>query len=199
MLPDDSDGDLSRRAVLAGAVFIAIASLTATAQTTQTALTPDQLGLLEAFVDRLIPSDELGPGAKDAGVANYINRALADWLTAEKGAFIDWLTAIDTYARRAYVAGFAEISTASRDSVITAMEAGKATGFDNASNAFDRIRRLTLEGMFGDPYYGGNKDFIGWDLIGYPGAVLGSNPEMQKIGVKLKPLHTSAYGGGHGH
>jgi hypothetical protein len=34
-------------------------------------------------------------------------------------------------------------------------------------------------------------------LIGYPGAVLGSTQEMQQMGGRLPPLHTSAYGEEH--
>jgi hypothetical protein len=60
------------------------------------------------------------------------------------------------------------------------------------------MRRLTLEGTFGDPYYGGNKGFAGWDLIRYPGARLVVSLEEQKM-APIKPTHVSAWGSNHGH
>jgi len=74
------------------------------------------------------------------------------------------------------------------------MEDGKIDAFENSAVIFSRLHRLTLEGMFSDPYYGGNQAYIGWDLIGYPGAVMSSTAQMQQMGGRLPPLHTSAYG-----
>jgi gluconate 2-dehydrogenase gamma chain len=51
----------------------------------------------------------------------------------------------------------------------------------------------TLEGTFGDPYYGGNRDFIGWELIGYPGLRLAVTAEQQRMDAELEPLQSSAY------
>ena len=82
------------------------------------------------------------------------------------------------------------------------MESGSAEGFPNARAFFNRARRLTMEGMFGDPYYGGNKNFAGWDLIRYPGPRLATTQDDQKMGVEIKPYHHSAYGAAgenHGH
>ena len=56
--------------------------------------------------------------------------------------------------------------------------------------------------MFGDPYYGGNKNFAGWDLIRYPGPRLATSPDDQKMGVEIKPYHirrTAHAGENHGH
>ena len=66
---------------------------------------------------------------------------------------------------------------------------------------FRSIRRLTLEGMFGDPSYGGNKNFAGWDLIRYPGAKMLSTPQDQRMSAAPVPYRKELYskGGGHGH
>jgi hypothetical protein len=53
--------------------------------------------------------------------------------------------------------------------------------------------------MFSDPYYGGNKNFAGWDLIRYPGIRLAVGPEDQKMKTLPALNHKSAYGGEHGH
>src|SRR5205823_14632433 len=106
----------------------------------------------EAFVDALIPRDENGPGAVESGVANYIDRAFGSYLAAEKSAFLEGLAAVDALARGTHGAGFAELAPGARDAVLTALETDLAPGFPAGSGAFfTRLRRLTLEGMFGDP------------------------------------------------
>ncbi len=198
---DNENGDISRRSVIASAAIIPVTAIASAAQssTLEPALSPAQIRTLEAFVDRLIPKDELGPGAAECGVANYINRSLGDYLAGEKTAFIAGLEATDAFARRTQGRAFAELSPEKQDAVLTAMDNGTATGFDDARAFFGRVRRLTLEGMFGDPSYGGNKNFAGWDLIRYPGPRLAVSPDDQKMGVTIKPLRSSAYGSGHGH
>jgi gluconate 2-dehydrogenase gamma chain len=204
-MPEDKGADLSRRAVLAGAAIIPVAALTASAQTpappTPSALSDAQLRLLAAFVDRLIPKDELGPSASESGVPEYINRSLGDYLAGEKAAFIEGLESTDAFARRSQNRPFVELPSDQQDALLTSMESGSAEGFPNARAFFNRARRLTLEGMFGDPYYGGNKNFAGWDLIRYPGPRLATTADDQKMGVDIKPYHHSAYGaaGEHGH
>jgi hypothetical protein len=195
---DKQAGNISRRSVIASAALVPVAAITSAAQP-ESALSAAQLRTLEAFVDRLIPKDELGPGATESGVAVYINRSLADYLAPEKAAFIAGLEATDAFARRTEDRAFAELSPEKQDAVLTAMDNGTAAGFQDARAFFGRVRRLALEGMFGDPSYGGNRNFAGWDLIRYPGPRLAVSPEDQKMGVAIKPLHSSAYGNGHGH
>ena len=194
-------GEISRRAVIASAAIVPVAALTATAQTPPpSALSDVQLRILAAFVDRIIPKDELGPSASECDVPVYINRALGDYLAGEKPAFIEGLEATDSLARRTQNAAFADLSPDKQDALLTAMDNGSADGFPNARAFFNRARRLALEGMFGDPYYGGNKNFAGWDLIKYPGPRLATSADDQKMGVDIKPYHHSAYGGAdHGH
>jgi gluconate 2-dehydrogenase gamma chain len=191
--------DLTRRSVIAGATLIPATALTATAQAPATALTPAQKKILEAFVDRLAPKDELGPGAVECGAANYIDRQLAGYLAAEKETLTAGVAAVDAYARTAHGAPLAELAAEQKDAVLTAVENGSATGVPNARAFFNRVRRLTLEGMFGDPDYGGNTNFAGWDLIRYPGPRLVVAAEDQKMDTPPKPYRNSAYGSNHGH
>jgi gluconate 2-dehydrogenase gamma chain len=195
--------EISRRAVIVSAALVPVAALTVAAQTPPpSALSDAQLRLLAAFVDRLIPKDELGPSASECDVPVYINRALGDYLAGEKTALVEGLDATDALARRTQNAAFADLTPAQQDALLTSMDNGDADGFPNARAFFNRARRLALEGMFGDPYYGGNKNFAGWDLIKYPGPRLATSADDQKMGVEIKPYHHSAYGasgGNHGH
>ena len=55
------------------------------------------------------------------------------------------------------------------------------------------VRTHTMQGTFGDPFYGGNANFVGWDLLGYPGLRLAVTADEQRLGAKLTPTHRSAY------
>ena len=55
------------------------------------------------------------------------------------------------------------------------------------------MRAHTWKGTFGDPYYGGNANFVGWDLLGYPGVRTYVSPDEQRLNVVVKPNHKSAY------
>ncbi len=176
---------ITRRGVLASTAFVPLAALTASAQAPANALSPDQLKTLEAFIDRLCPKDETGPGAVEMGAAIYIDRVLAGPNAGEKAAFLDGLANVESLARSTHKSAFAELTPEQRDQLLT--------GIEN-SPFFNRVRRLTLEGMFSDPYYGGNKNFAGWDLIRYPGPRLAVAPEDQKMSTPPKPYRRSAYG-----
>jgi gluconate 2-dehydrogenase gamma chain len=199
------DQKFSRRSVIASAALVPLSALTSRAQPAATALSSTERQILEAFMDRLVPKDELGLGAVECGAASYIDQQLAGALAAEKTNFIAGLVAIDAFARRAHEAPFATLSADKRDAVITAMDTGSAAGFPNARAVFARIRRLTLEGMFSDPHYGGNTNFAGWDIIRYPGPRLAVGPAEQSMTSEIKPYRKSAWptsgnstGGDHG-
>jgi gluconate 2-dehydrogenase gamma chain len=187
---------ISRRTVIAGA-FIPVTAIAAAAKTT---LTAPQRKTLEAFANRLVPHDEYGSSASEAGAVEYIDRSLGDYLAEEKPALLKGLAALDSFAQRTYDARFAELTPSRQDEALTAMENNAAEGFEPDSRTFFlRIRQLTMEGMFGDPFYGGNRAYAGWDLIRYPGPRLAVGPDEQKIGVEIKPVRTSARGGDHSH
>jgi gluconate 2-dehydrogenase gamma chain len=207
MFPDDEDArELSRRDLIATAAFVPLVALTGatpaaaqTATAAPAALTAPQMKILEAFVERLIPKDELGPSAAEAGAQIYIDRALAGPNAGEKASFVEGLAAIDEFAKSSQGAAFADLAPEKRDAVITAFENGSVQAYSNARQFFGRARRLTLEGMFGDPYYGGNKNFAGWDLIRYPGPRPATSPDDQKMNVEPKPYRVSAWGAKYGH
>ena len=77
---------------------------------------------------------------------------------------------------------------------MTDMEAGVATGFvPNSSGFFNLLRTHTIQGTFSDPYYGGNANFVGWDLIDYPGVRTAVSADQQRLDADLEPNHRSAY------
>lgn len=159
-------------------------------------LTASEADLLDAVVDRLIPADALGPGARDARVVHYIDRALGGALAASRQTYAAGLASLDRYSQSLRGTHFLELSNSDKDSVLIDVEAGSATGFAGGSAQFFRtVLTHTRQGMFGDPYYGGNANFIGWDLLGYPGVrtmVTAADQQAYERG-ELKPNHRSAY------
>jgi gluconate 2-dehydrogenase gamma chain len=172
-------------------------------------LTATEADLLEAIVARLIPTDASGPGATEARAAHYIDRALGGALASSRQAYTAGLAALDRYSRSSRGKAFTELSATDQDSVLIDVETGAATGFTGSSaQFFALVLNHTHQGTFGDPYYGGNQNFVGWDLIGYPGirTMVTAADQKSLEAHTLKPNHKSAYdyesftkAGKHGH
>ena len=162
------------------------------------ALTTAEADLLDAVVARLIPTDANGPGATEAQAVRYIDRALAGALAGSRETYRAGLEALDRYSRSSRGAPFTALSPTEQDSVLIDVETGAATGSGagfagSSATFFNLMRTHTLQGTFGDPYYGGNANFVGWDLIGYPGVRTVVSADDQRLGVTLTPTHQSAY------
>jgi len=133
---------------------------------------------IAAFAERLMPGAPGKPGARDANVINYIDLALAGAYADQQDFYRRGLAQLDAYCRKAYNQPFVKLSAAQQDDVIGALEQGKASEFEfpTAQAFFNTLRTHTMEGMFADPVYGGNKDFTGWKLVGFPGTQLYYTP-----------------------
>ena len=134
----------------------------------------------------IFPSDDTGPGAKEAGVVIFIDRQLAgpygrDKYRYTKPPFVESMPEHGYQGkqnpREVYREGveklgnFAELSAAEQDERLRSIE---------ASNFFRMLRRHTIEGMFSDPMHGGNAGLVGWQLIGYPGPLMSYRDEIDK-------------------
>jgi gluconate 2-dehydrogenase gamma chain len=214
-MSDDNRPLITRRRLLAGAGTLGIAALTpgggavidavaaplaqarsSGAREALETLTSTEADLLELVVDRLIPSDANGPGAKEARVAHYIDRALGGALSASRQLYASGLEALDRYATSSRGKPFSQLTATEQDAVLADCEEGRATGFAGGSAPFfAALLAHTRQGMFGDPYYGGNARFVGWDLLRYPGVrVTVSNADQKQLeSGALKPVRRSAY------
>lgn len=139
---------------------------------------------LAAVCARLIPTDESGPGASEARASVYIDRALGGWLASSRDTYVAGLAAIDEAARAKGGRRFVDLAAADQDAVLTTLE---QTPF------FALVRAHTIQGTFSDPVYGGNANFAGWDLIGYPGVRLNVTAADQRMAAPAKPIRRSAY------
>jgi gluconate 2-dehydrogenase gamma chain len=163
-------------------------------------LTAAETEILAAIVDRLIPTDELGAGALDAGALRFIDRALSEAESSSADAYRAGIAALDRYSRYSRGAAFVDLAPRDQDSVLIDVQTGGATGagtgFEGSSAAFfNLVKDHTWQGTFGDPQYGGNAGFVGWDLIRYPGVRLRVTDEEQRMleAAALEPARRSAY------
>ena len=157
-------------------------------------LTPVEIRFLDAAVERLIPSDELGPGASEARLTCYIDRQLCStwgthgrnyrsgpWLggAPEQGfqsRFVPQeiyrigIREINDYCRTQYEKPFEQLPPPRQDEVLKALEQDKVELPSLSSRLFFQLLwRNTEEGFFADPMYGGNRGNVGWKLLGFPG------------------------------
>jgi gluconate 2-dehydrogenase gamma chain len=200
-MADDTTPVISRRDVLkrvgiAGAATAvpieALAQVTASRGPLET-LTAAEARTLDAIVARLIPSDANGPGAAEAHAVRYIDRALGGFLAPARDAYRLGLAGIEDYARRSKGAAFTELTPQNQDAVLSEMERNAAAGFPLAAVFFNLVLAHTIQGTFCDPFYGGNANFVGWDLLGYPGVRLTATADDQRLDAASAPTHMSAY------
>ena len=132
----------------------------------------DDAHTVTAFAERLMPGAPDKPGATDADVLNYIDLALAGAYQDQQYFYRSGLAQLEAHCTKAYGKSFRDLAAAQQDETILALEQGKAPAFvwPNGKAFFDTLRTHTMEGMFADPVYGGNKNFAGWRLVGFPGA-----------------------------
>ena len=158
--------------------------------------TANEAAIVDAFVERLIPTDEFGPGAKDAGVTTFIDRQLTgpygghDWLYMQgpfsqnplptqglqspltpRQQYRQGLAALEAYCASAFNRSFTQLNADEQDKLIAGLEKGEVQLPNFSSRMlFNAIHANTMEGYFADPIYGGNRDMAGWKLVGFPGA-----------------------------
>ncbi len=148
---------------------------------------------LQAMVSRIIPAGPDGPGALEAGCARYIESALGDAYQSQRKTYSAGLAALNSHAMSSVGRPFSAIGAIEQDKILSDFERDTKVGdYSDSAAFFELVRRHTLEGMFGDPSYGGNANFAGWDLIGYPGPRMYASAEMQKMDAKIPRSRKSA-------
>jgi gluconate 2-dehydrogenase gamma chain len=150
--------------------------------------------MVAAAASRIFPTDESGPGAREAGVVIYIDRQLAgpygrDRYRYTQGPFEDGPPELGYQGkatpREIYreglknLKGFDQLSPGEQDARLHEIE---------SSRFFSLLRQHTTEGMFSDPIHGGNVDLIGWQLIGFPGPRMSNYDDIEKhFGEAFRP------------
>ena len=114
---------------------------------------------IEAIAAQIIPSDGT-PGAREAGVIYFIDRALTTFAKDKRDAYRTGLQ--ETQAKRAEMfPGSKSIAGLAAEQQIALLQAIEKTAF------FELVRMHTIMGFLGSPSHGGNRDLAGWKVIGF--------------------------------
>ncbi len=184
-----------------------------------TFLQPSERDFVRAAIARLIPKDDLGPGALEAGVDVFIDAQLAGPFGQAAGQYMKGpfhlgakeqgyqlpftpaqiyrlcIPRVDKHCRDQHGAPFAQLNAQQQDQVLHDLQDGKIDlGEIPSTSFFGLLWQNTKEGFFADPIYGGNRDFIGWKLIGYPGPRYNYVNEIERYGQPYKQPYTSLAG-----
>lgn len=157
-------------------------------------LTRPEAAFVEAAVARIIPKDELGPGALEAGVPYFIDQQLSGaygtgakfyrqgpWKEGapEQGyqlplspqeIYRTGIMLTDKYCASRHGKIFSSLTPKDQDDVLKGLESGEISlpNFPGKT-FFGVLHQNTVEGFFADPIYGGNRNKAGWELVGFPG------------------------------
>jgi gluconate 2-dehydrogenase gamma chain len=165
---------------------------------------------VEAVAARIIPGDATDPGAREAGVVTYIDRSLAGFLRDLQTFYRRALQELDDYSRDRHNSPFRELTEGDQDRVLAELDTvsivetvSREYGTDALQDEnkevdesestllirfFSIVREHVLQGMFCDPAYGGNRDTVGWKMVGFPGAQWGYSAEQMKPGFDASQI-----------
>lgn len=129
---------------------------------------------LEAMTAQIIPTDHQ-PGAREANCVNFIDKALANEDAAALPLYRGGLAVIDGYCQSRYNAPFTELATSDQQAVLSSLEKNSLEGWALGPEVppamfFENLRIHTVIGFLAAPAYGGNANFSGWQVAGYPGS-----------------------------
>ncbi|HET6558992.1 MAG TPA: gluconate 2-dehydrogenase subunit 3 family protein [Prolixibacteraceae bacterium] len=142
-------------------------------------ITEDESVLLDALVEQIIPTDEW-PGARDAGVTNFIDQQLSGTYAQHHEMYRNGLLAIRETCQTKFQKRFDELPWEEQTQFLKLMEAGKMEGahWENGLHYkfFGLIRNHTMQGYYGSPRHGGNKNNISYKMLklDYP-VIIGQN------------------------
>lgn len=136
-------------------------------------LSAEQWAVVEAATARIIPTDH-EPGAREANCVNFIDKALAHEDAAALPLYQAGAAALDDVARARFGPGFVELTPEQQDAILVDLEQGRASEWALAEQLpsavfFETLRVHTIVAFLADPAYGGNRDYAGWRVAGYPG------------------------------
>jgi gluconate 2-dehydrogenase gamma chain len=161
MLSNRKSGTLTRRQfVTAGALGSAALAIGCKAgnRGTWEYLTVEQARTLTAICDQIVPADEF-PSASQAGVLSYIDRQLMRHYRKHRHAYRHGLEDVETASRKRFGAELASLPQQQQLEIVTDLERQN-------SSFFNLVRTHTLEGYYGSPRHGGNRDAVSWRMLG---------------------------------
>ena len=141
--------------------------------------TPEEALCIIAFCEQIIPKDQ-SPGATDAGVIHYIDRQLSGVFHYDQDTYRNGIKNLQTYCTQKHRNPFEELIFDEQTKLLKMLESNqlKETKWSQGkpSDFFNLVRSHTMQGFYGSPIHGGNKDYMSFEMlkIDYP-LVIGQN------------------------
>ena len=131
-------------------------------------LSDDEASCLIALCEQIIPADE-DPGATDAGVINFIDKQVSLRFPEEKELIKKGVDALQASCQALYKKKFEELDFNTQTTVATSMEKNELPGEHwneiRQSEFFNKIIQRTMQGFYGMPRHGGNKDYVSYRML----------------------------------
>lgn len=150
-------------------------------------LTLEQTQILAAIASRILPTTST-PGAAEADAANYVTRALADPYRQFLSVYRLALDELDSFCMSSLGAPYGDLDDVQQVAILRDLAAGRIEQVQGGAEFFQLVRKHVLEGVFCEPHHGGNRDMVGWRLVGFPGQRYGyPDPYINKE-IDLPPV-----------
>lgn len=141
--------------------------------------TPQEADCVTALCEQIIPRDQ-SPGAIDAGVIYYIDRQLSGVFHSHQDTYRQGIQKLQAYCKDQYSKNFETLSFDDQQKILTLMESNQMNETEwketKPADFFNLILSHTMQGFYGSPIHGGNKDYMSFEMlrIDYP-LVIGQN------------------------
>jgi len=124
-----------------------------------------------AICNQIIPADDNFGGASDAEVVYYIDRQLSSFFKYDSSLYRQSILKLQTYCLEKFNKIFCDLDSDKQISVLQMMEKNKLDNrkWNNSSIFFNKIRLHTMQGFYGSPIHGGNKNFLSFDILNIDG------------------------------
>jgi gluconate 2-dehydrogenase gamma chain len=131
----------------------------------------DEAATLEAMCERIIPTDQ-DPGAAWAGVVIFIDRQLTGAYRKLRHTYRWGIAGTNATSLAMFGKPFPALTASQQDSVLQSMDTGQAEGEQwkhiSAKAFFELVLSHTMQGFYGDPRHGGNRERVSWKMLGLP-------------------------------
>ena len=135
--------------------------------------------LMDALCEQIIPGDQ-DPGAHDAWVVRFIDKQLTGKYQRHREEYRNGFVGVNQTSMAMFGRPFVELTFDNQTEVMRALESGKAAGEAwkkySSSSFFNLLRSHTMQGYYGNPRHGGNREYASYRMLGldYP-QIIGQN------------------------
>lgn len=140
-----------------------------------------------ALCEQIIPEDEHGGGATEAGVIHYIDRQLIAVFHYDQVIYQQGISALQASCLEMHGRRFETLDFDTQQKFLITLEAGELPAIHwgdlHQSRFFNLLIRHSMQGFYGSPRHGGNKNYMSYQMMGldFP-LVVGRNHYKQLIG-----------------